>query len=61
MFGWPSGPSQAIAATLLEDEKWCDQFFKKARSELSDRNRMVRKMLDEHGVKYVVPLISSRV
>lgn len=50
-FHWSGGPSQEIATTILEDEKWLDGFLKLGRERLAARNKLTRQLLDDMGVK----------
>ncbi|KAL9125967.1 MAG: hypothetical protein Q9217_004911 [Psora testacea] len=52
MFHWSGNPNEKIATLMLEDEKWMDNFLHLSRSLLAERNKMVRKMLDVHGIQY---------
>ena len=51
-FHWSGGASEKIATLMLEDEKWMDNFLELSRTRLAERNKLVRDMLDENGVKY---------
>lgn len=51
-FHWAGLPSQALAATIMEDRAWIDGFIKKSQRTLAERNTLCRRLLDEKGVKY---------
>lgn len=51
-FHWSGGPGEVIATTILEDEKWLENFLKLGRERLSDRNVLTRKLLEDMGVAY---------
>ena len=52
MFHWAGNLSEKITTLMLEDVEWMDDFLQKSKSELGRRNALVRKMLDEQGIKY---------
>ena len=52
MFHWSGNASEMIATTMLEDEKWMDGFLQLSRERLANRNKMVRQILDDEGIKY---------
>jgi len=43
---------EIVATSMLEDEKWIDGFLQLSRDRLAARNKLVRKILDEAGIKY---------
>ena len=43
---------EKIAISMLEDESWMDSVLQKIRDRLANNNVKVRKMLDDHGIKY---------
>ena len=49
---WSGNASERIATLMLEDEKWMDGFLSLSRERLREGSAMVRKILDEHGIKY---------
>ena len=51
-FHWSGVANEKIASAMLEDEKWMDDFLQKSRDRLGFRNVKVRKMLDDHKIKY---------
>lgn len=52
MFHWSGNASEHLGILMLEDEKWMDNFLQVSRERLAARNQMVRKMLDDGGIKY---------
>ena len=52
MFHWSGNASEMIGTLMLEDEKWMDDFLQLSRERLADRNKMVRQILDDEGIKY---------
>ncbi|KAK0508915.1 hypothetical protein JMJ35_008286 [Cladonia borealis] len=52
MFHWSGNASEMIATMMLEDEKWMDDFLRLSRERLAHRNKMVRQILDDEGIKY---------
>lgn len=51
-FHWPTSMSERIAALMLEDEIWMDDYLDKSRKRLANSSQMVRKLLDEEGIRY---------
>lgn len=51
-FSWSGPLNQLLAAEMLEDEEWLEQFFDKSRRELQRKNQMCRDVLQEHGIEY---------
>lgn len=37
---------------MLEEERWMDEFLELSRAQLSHRNMLASKMLDDKGIKY---------
>lgn len=52
IFHWAGNLSEKVAIAMLEDTKWMDDFLDLSRERLSHRNILVRKMLEEEGIKY---------
>ncbi len=52
MFHWSGNASEMIATLMLEDEKSMDNFLQLSRQRLANRNKMVRQILDDEGIKY---------
>lgn len=51
-FTWVPVASELIATAVLEDDEWLDNFFATSQARLGERNRLVRRMLDDKGIKY---------
>ena len=51
-FAWSGNLNEKMAATMLEDEPWMDDFLEKGRRVLARHNSLARKLLDEAGIKY---------
>jgi len=51
-FHWSGGPNQVVATLMLEDQKWMTDFANLSRERLAARNRLMREILDENGIKY---------
>ena len=51
-FHWSGNANEKVATLMLEDEKWMDQFLELSRTRLAERNKMVRQILDDNGIKY---------
>lgn len=52
MFHWSGNITEKVTTAMLEDEKWMDEFLQSSRAKLGHRNLLVRKMLDDKGIKY---------
>ena len=52
MFHWSGNANEHLGILMLEAEKWMDNFLQVSRERLAARNQMVRKMLDDGGIKY---------
>ena len=52
VFHWSGNVNEQLAILMLEDEMWMDNFLEASRERLATRNRMMRKMLDDEGIKY---------
>ena len=52
LFHWSGNLSETMGILMLEDEKWIDGFLQLSRERLAARNKMVRGLLDEEGIKY---------
>lgn len=50
-FAWSGGPSDNIAATILESESWLEGFLARARTKLATANQLVKSLLDEKKIK----------
>lgn len=51
-FHWSGAGNERIAEAILEDEEFLDGFFEASARGLGERNRLVRGLLDEKGVRY---------
>lgn len=52
MFHWSGNVTERLAIAMLENEEWMDDFLMLSCAKLAKRNLMVRKMLDNEGIKY---------
>ena len=51
-FSWSGSMNETIATLMLEDREWLHAFTTKSRILLTERNLMVRRMLEDKGIGY---------
>ena len=50
---WSGSVNQRLARLMLDDEEWVDEFLRRSRKYLADRNAFARQLLEKNGLEFL--------